>query len=333
MMKAIVIEKHGGPQVLELQTIATPPQQEKVIVKVGYAGLNFIDIYHREGRYPGIKLPLILGIEAAGTVDYAPPGSGLSVGERVMFASAAQGAYAEYVAVPTESLLRVPTGITLAKAAAALEHGLTADMLVHSVANIEQRTTAHDATALVHAGAGGVGRWLVRMLIDRGVRVIAVVSSAEKAIVVQQLGAIAVLQDGSNWQTAALDKSSGVRPRWIFDSVGADTFEQSMDLLATRGHLILFGAASGPVPTASIAKIMAKSATLTRPVLPHFLQTAAESQMRANRVFQKIQSDPTWLPPVHTFELSQARAAHDLLASRHRVGKVVFRVFGEDNII
>jgi NADPH:quinone reductase len=234
MMKAIVIDKHGGPEVLELKTITTPPQQEKVIVKVGYAGLNFIDIYQREGRYPGINLPLTLGIEAAGTVDYAPPGSGLSVGERVMFASAAQGAYAEYVAVPAESLLRVPAGITLAQAASALEHGLTADMLVHSVANIEQRTAAHDATALVHAAAGGVGRWLVRMLIDRGVRVIAVVSSAEKAIVVEQLGAIAVLQDGSNWQTAAMDTSSGVRPRWIFDSVGADTFEQSMDLLATR---------------------------------------------------------------------------------------------------
>jgi NADPH:quinone reductase len=329
-MQAVIIRAHGGPEVLNVEEIELPHVNEDagvVLVKVAYAGLNFVDIYQREGRYPGITLPMTLGIEASGVVEHASACGQFKRGDRVAFAGGAQGAYAEYALVLEGSLIRIPDAVSLQSAAIALEHGLTADMLVQSVAKIDRNP---GGWALVHAAAGGVGRWLVRMLLERGVNVVGVVSNRAKCDSVRALGAHAVLStDTRPWSELALHASGGMAPGWVFDSVGAATFEDSLTLLAPRGHLVLYGAASGPVPTVAIPRLMAKSATLSRPVLPHYMNDADEAQLRANRVFEKLAKDSSWLEFGAAFSLKQAEDAHRALASRDRRGKLLFDIHGE----
>jgi NADPH:quinone reductase len=327
--QAVRIHRHGGPEVLTLETIKLPPltNGREIMVKIAFAGLNFVDIYQREGRYPGITLPMMLGIEASGVVERADTNSAFRRGDRVAFAGGAQGAYTHYANVPERALIRVPENVSLKTAAIALEHGLTADMLVHSVANID---AANDRWALVHAAAGGVGQWLVRMLVERGVKVVGVVSNVAKCRVVRELGAHAVLNNAERpWTELEMEASGGIPPQWIFDSVGAATFDDSLALLAVRGHLVLYGAASGPVPTVAIAKIMAKSATFSRPVLPHYMQSEEETQVRADRVFRRVADDESWLQLGALFSLEQAQEAHRQLASRDRQGKLLFDIHGE----
>jgi NADPH:quinone reductase len=327
-MQAIQINQHGGLDVLKLVEIAKPSfDPTKVLVRVAYAGLNFVDIYQREGRYPGSSLPMILGIEASGLVEHAPISSRFKTGQRVAFASGAQGAYAEYVSVPDNALVLVPNSISLADAATVLEHGLTADMLLKSVTQIEND---QPGWAVVHAAAGGVGRWLVRQLIEQGINVVGVVSNDAKCNAIELLGAKAIRNDQTTpWHSLVLQATNGEAPRWIFDSVGASTFDDSLSLLKQRGHLVLFGAASGPVASVEIARIMAKSATLTRPVLPHFISDPAELTSRANRVFRRVSEDQSWSPPTKRFLLSEARAAHQELTSRERQGKLLFEISPE----
>lgn len=216
--QAIVVHQFGGPEVLELQQLPTPQAAPgQAVVRIEYAGINFVDLYQREGRYPNVSLPWRLGLEGAGEIVDVAPGAEFKPGERVVFTTGVQGAYASHLAVPLEHLQRVPDALPLRDAAAALEHGMTAAMLLDDVA----RLPAGEAV-LVHAAAGGVGGWLVQWLIARGHPVFGTVSSVEKADWLRSLGAVPLLAD-SDWTSVA----RGVAV--VFDSVGRRTFAGSLE--------------------------------------------------------------------------------------------------------
>ncbi len=312
--QAIVVHQFGGPEVLELQSLPTPQAAAgQAVVRIQYAGINFVDLYQREGRYPGITLPWRLGLEGAGEIVEVASGSELQVGDRVAFTTGVQGGYASHLAVPLEHLVRVPDALPLRDAAAALEHGMTAAMLLDDVARLSA-----DAPVLVHAAAGGVGGWLVQWLIARGHPVFGTVSSAEKADWLRSLGATPLLVD-SDWASAA--RGAAV----VFDSVGRTTFAGSLDTLRMGGHLILFGAASGQPDPVDVMALMKKSLTLTRPVLPHFLPDAAKRRARAATVFDAVLSGAVQLRIHAEFPLAEAGRAHQLLASRATQGKLLLK--------
>ncbi|MFC4159445.1 alcohol dehydrogenase catalytic domain-containing protein [Chitinimonas lacunae] len=322
-MRAARLHRHGGPEVIVTESIAAPAQHSRVVIDIAYAGINFVDAYQREGRYPGLELPLTLGIEAAGRVAYAPPGSRFSVGDRVACAALGQGCYAEQIALPEGALVAVPEDISLRDAATVLEQGMTADMLLRDVATV---TPERPGWALVHAGTSGVGRWLVPQLVARGVPVIALASTAEKRAWLEQSGATALSSNDPQWPALACEAAGHDGLRWIFDSIGAATFDQSLAALAPCGHLILYGAASGPVAPVDPLRLMAKSATLSRPTLPHFLRDPLRLAERAERVFAQLRQSPTLAQVAGVFALEEAAAAHLELASRQRQGKLLLHI-------
>jgi NADPH2:quinone reductase len=311
--QAILVHQFGGPEVLELQPLPPPPAAApgQAVVRVEHAGVNFVDLYQREGRYPGISLPWRLGLEGAGEIIDVAPGAEFQRGERVAFTTGVQGAYATHLAVPLEHLVRVPEGLSLRNAAAALEQGMTAAMLLDDVARLRP-----GEPVLVHAAAGGVGGWLVQWLMARGHPVFGTVSSPAKADWLRSLGAVALPADG-DWVSAA----RGVAV--VFDSVGRTTFAGSLEALRTGGHLVLFGAASGQPEPVDVLSLQKKSLTLTRPVLPHFLADVAKRRARAATVFEAVLSGTVQLRIHAEFPLADAGRAHQLLASRATQGKLL----------
>lgn len=323
-MKAALVLTHGGPEQIEVLEVAAPvagPAQ--VLVRLAWAGLNFVDIYQREGRYPGLSLPWPLGLEGSGTVAALGPGvTDWAVGDRVAFTTGAQGSYAELIAVPEAHLVRVPAGTSLQTACAAIEQGLTAWMLAHEVARL-----GPGQSALVHAAAGGVGGLLVQLLRQRGLRVLGTVSSATKAEWLASIGVEPVRYDeGRDWPADVLASTQGRGVDLVFDSVGATTFDQSLKVLARRGHLVLFGAASGPVEPVSPLALMAKSATLTRPVLPHYLEGAQALRARSAALFESIAKGALQVRVHAVLPLAQAAQAQQLLASRSTQGKLLLQI-------
>lgn len=309
---AIVLDRFGGPEVLQLQHLPLPrADASQAVVRIAHAGVNFVDLYQREGRYPGLSLPWRLGLEAAGEVVEVAPDAGFAVGDRVAFTTGVQGAYAGHLAVPLDHLVPVPEALPLRDAAAALEHGLTAAMLLDDVARLPA-----GAPVLVHAAAGGVGGWLVQWLLARGHPVFGTVSNTAKADWLRGLGAVPLLAD-SDWAQAA----AGVAV--VFDSVGRDTFAGSLAALHTGGHLVLFGAASGQPDPVEVTALMAKSLTLTRPVLPHFLPDATRRRARAAAVFEAVLTGAVQLRIDAEFPLADAARAHQRLASRTTQGKLL----------
>lgn len=309
---AIVLDRFGGPEVLQLRQLPLPrADASQAVVRIAHAGVNFVDLYQREGRYPGLSLPWRLGLEAAGEVVEVAPGSGFAVGDRVAFTTGVQGAYAGHLAVPLDHLVPVPEALPLRDAAAALEHGLTAAMLLDDVARLPA-----GAPVLVHAAAGGVGGWLVQWLLARGHPVFGTVSNTAKADWLRGLGAVPLRAD-SDWAQAA----AGVAV--VFDSVGRDTFAGSLAALRTGGHLVLFGAASGQPDPVEVTALMARSLTLTRPVLPHFLPDAARRRARAATVFDAVLTGSVQLRIDAEFPLADVARAHQRLASRTTQGKLL----------
>lgn len=319
-MKAIIVEQFGGPDQLHLQEVA-PPVGE-VIVNAAWAGINFVDIYQREGRYPGVNQPLAMGIEGTGVIASAPSDSGWLAGERVAYTTGLQGSYAEQVAVPAAHLIRIPDHVSLRDACAAIEHGLTAIMLIDEVARLPQ-----SGSVLVHAAAGGVGGWLVQMLVARGLTVFGTASSASKADWLKSVGAHAVRYDeGTDWGAYVLDKTLGRGVDVVFDSVGKATFEHSLNLVATRGHVILFGAASGQPEPVDVLQLMRKSITLTRPILPHYMNTPAALQAAAGKVFQYLGDGVVKLRVHQQYPLAEVADAHRALAERGTQGKLLLAI-------
>lgn len=319
-MKAIVVENCGGPEVLVYKEAEKPtPKAGEALVKLAAIGLNFIDVYHRTGLY-SLPRPFIPGMEAAGTVEAIGEGvTELTVGDRVAYAMN-PGAYAEYAVVPVWKLVNVPAGVSAEQAAAAMLQGMTAHYLVTSVHPLKA-----GETALIHAAAGGVGLLLIQMAKNIGARVIGTVSTAAKADLARAAGADEIIlyteQDFAA-ETRRLTDGKGVAV--VYDSVGKDTFLQSLNCLAPRGMLALFGQSSGSVPAFDPGLLAQKgSLFLTRPSLAQYAATREELLWRAGDLFNWIAAGKLKLRIEKTFPLADAAEAHRQLEGRKTTGKVV----------
>lgn len=319
-MKAVRVHNFGGPEVLKNEEIAVPePKAGEARVKIEAIGLNYVDIYQRTGLYP-LPLPFTLGREAAGLVDATGPNvTEVKVGDRVAYAME-PGAYAEYAVVPAWKLVPVPANVDILSAAATMLQGMTAHYLAHSTYPLNQGDTA-----LVHAAAGGVGLLLIQIAKRRGARVLGTVSTEEKARLARDAGADEViLYSRVDFGTEVKRLTSGAGVHVVYDSVGATTFEKSLDCLRPRGYLVLFGQASGPVPPFDLGKLAAKgSLFVTRPTLVHYMSDRRELLERAGDLFNWIASGNLKLRIEKTFPLAEAAEAHRQLEGRRTTGKVI----------
>ncbi len=319
-MKAIRVHATGGPEVLRFEEVPTPtPARGEALVKIEAAGVNFTDIYYRLGWTKAV-LPFTAGVEAAGTVaTVGPEVSGLEPGERVVY-TGPLGAYAEQAVVPAWRLVRVPRGIDARTAAAAMLQGMTAHYLSHSTYPLK---AGH--TALVHAAAGGVGLLLVQMAKMLGARVIGTVSTEAKARLARDAGADEVIDYTQADFEAEVKRLTGGRGvQVVYDSVGKTTFDKSLNCLAPRGYLVLFGQASGPVPPVDPQVLNQKgSLFLTRPTLGNYTATPDELNARAGDVLGWVAAGRLRLRIERTFRLAEAAEAQRLLASRGTTGKLL----------
>ena len=318
-MQAIRPRKTGGPEVLELAEAPTPrPGPGEVLVRVEAAGLNFIDVYHRTGLYP-LPLPLPIGLEGAGTVEQLGSAvSDVKVGARVAWASV-PGSYATHVVAPVERLVPVPASVATDIAAALLLQGMTAHYLMKSVFPLR---AGH--TALVHAAAGGVGLLLTQMAKHAGAQVIATVSTEAKAALDKNAGADQVINyQLSDFAAEAKRLTGGRGVDVVYDAVGKATFDGSLEALAPRGYLVLYGQASGVVPPLDLARLAKGSNFLTRPSLPHYTATRAELLSRARDLFDMVGAGQLHVRIGGTFPLAQAADAHHALTGRATTGKVL----------
>ncbi|HEY6890420.1 MAG TPA: quinone oxidoreductase [Solirubrobacter sp.] len=317
-MRAIQITSKGGPEVLTLADVPEPePGAGDLLVSVEAIGVNYRDVYEREGRgaaYGNAPLPLIVGAEAAGTV---LRGAGeFAAGDRVAWA-AAPGCYAEQVAVPVANAVRVPDGTSTELAAAAVLQGMTAHYLSHSTYPVQ----AGDV-AVVHAAAGGVGLLLTQMIKARGGTVIATTSTDEKAELARAAGADeSIGYDGFGAFVHSYTDGAGAHV--IYDAIGATTFEEGMGALRTRGMFVLYGMASGPAPDYDPQKLQAKSLYLTRPGLPGYIATREELEWRAGDVLNWIAEGKLDVRIGERYPLEDAQRAHEDLEARRSTGKLL----------
>jgi NADPH2:quinone reductase len=320
-MKAIRVNEHGGPEVLSYEDVPDPePGPGEARVRLAASGVNFIDVYQRTGLYPK-ETPFTLGLEGAGEVDaVGEEVEDLGVGDHVAFASM-PGAYAEYVVAPAEQL--VPFNVTLVEArlaAAVMLQGMTAHYLTHSTFPLEE---GH--TALIHAAAGGVGLLLVQMARMRGATVIGTVGNEEKAQLARGAGADEVIiytERDFVEETKRITGGEGVHV--VYDSVGKDTFDGSLDSLRPRGYMVLFGSSSGPVPPVDPQILNKKGGLfLTRPSLAHYTVTREDLMWRAESVLSWVGNNTLDVRIGGTYPLSDAADAHRDLEGRKTTGKLI----------
>lgn len=320
-MKAICFDRTGGPDVLAVKEIELPPPGPGCIrVSHRAIGINYIDTYQRSGLY-ALPLPSGLGSEAAGVVEAIGEGvTRFAIGDRVGYCSGPIGAYAEANNVPENRAVKLPDGIGFDTAAASMLKGFTVQYLI-------KRTFAVQAgqTVLFHAAAGGVGLIAGQWLRALGVKAIGTVGSAEKRVVASEAGYARVLLTGSeDWVKTVRNVTNGAGVPVVYDSIGKDTFERSLDCLAPRGLMVSFGNASGPVPPFSPALLSAKgSLFLTRPTLQHHIATPEDLQQTADDFFAAILSGKVMVTIGQIFRLSEARAAHEALHSRKTIGSTI----------
>ncbi|PYS69819.1 MAG: NADPH:quinone reductase [Acidobacteria bacterium] len=298
---------------------APTPKQNEALVEIKAAGVNFIDVYFREGRYPA-PLPFINGQEGAGIVkEVGAEVSELKIGDRVAY-TGALGSYAEYGAVPAARLVKIPDDLTFEEAAAAMLQGMTAHYLVNSSYKLQT-----GETALIHAAAGGVGNLLVQMAKKIGARVIATVGTDEKAQLAREAGAdecIVYTREDFETQTKKLTEGKGVHV--VYDGVGKATFDRDLEVLRQRGYLVLFGGSSGAVPPLDLIKLSQKgSLFVTRPTLLHYTATREELEWRARDVLGMIARGELKLRIHKTYPLSEAAQAHQDLEGRKTTGKLL----------
>jgi NADPH2:quinone reductase len=319
-MKAIQIKQTGGPEVMELVELPAPQAKaNEAVVKIAAAGVNFIDVYNREGRYKA-ALPLVLGQEGAGVVSaVGSEVSGVAVGDRVAY-TMTLGSYAEYAAVPADRLVKIPAGVSDRDAAAAILQGMTAEYLVYDTYPLKK-----GETALIHAAAGGVGLLLVQMAHNLGARVIATVSTEEKAALARAAGADEVIlytQTDFEVETKRITGGKGVDV--VYDSVGKTTFDKGLNVLRPRGMMALFGGSSGAVaPLDPLVLTQKGSLFMTRPSLGNYIATPAELQARAGAVFGMIRDKKLKLRIEHEYPLADAHRAHRELEARKTTGKLL----------
>jgi len=319
-MHAIQIRRTGGPDVLEYANVPEPePGPGQVRIKLAAIGVNFIDIYYRIGLYPA-TLPLIPGEEGAGVVEKLGPGVvSLAVGDRVAYTGVG-ASYSELVVAQAERLVKLPASISFVQGAAAMLQGMTAHYLSTATYPLKP-----DDVALVHAGAGGVGLLLTQMAKIRGATVISTVSTEQKAELSRKAGADhVIIYTKQNFldEVTRITGNRGVSV--VYDSVGRDTFEHSLNCLRPRGYLVLYGQSSGKVPPVDPQILNSGgSLFLTRPTLRDYIAGTDSLRMRAGEVFGWIESGRLSLRTEHNYPLSQAFVAQSELEGRRTTGKIV----------
>jgi NADPH2:quinone reductase len=325
-VKAIRVHEYGGPEVMKLEEVPTPrPGADEVLVKVEAAGINPLDTYQRSGVYTSKlyhddALPIPMGLEGAGVVEAVGPNvSEVKVEDRVAWIPVS-GSYATRAVVPLSQLVRLPEGVSFGDGAAAMLQGMTAHYLAHTTYPLKKGDTC-----LIHAAAGGVGLLLCQMAKQAGARVIGTVSSEKKAKLASEAGADEVIfytQQDFEAEVKRLTAGKGVQV--VYDPVGKDTFEKSLNCLVPRGCLVLFGRASGPVLPYDLQELGPKgSLFVTRPNFVHYILTREEFLQRAEAVLRWIASGQLKVRIDMTFPLAEAVEAHRYFASRQTVGKVL----------
>ncbi len=319
-MKAIQVKQVGGPEAMELVELPVPqPKANEAVVKIAASGVNFIDVYFREGRYKAPP-PLVLGQEAAGTVTAVGADvNSVKVGDRVGWTSLL-GSYAEYAAVTADRLVPIPAGVSDQQAAAAMLQGMTAQYLSHDTYPLKK-----GETALVHAAAGGVGLLLTQMAHNIGARVIATVSTEEKAKLAREAGADEViLYTHADFESETKRLTDGKGVDVVYDSVGKTTFEKGLNILRPRRIMVLFGGSSGAVPPFDLITLAQKgSLYVTRPSLGNYIATREELLARSSAVFGMITAGKLKLRIEHTYPLYEAQRAHRDLEGRKTTGKLL----------
>lgn len=328
-MQAVRIEAYGGREVLTASETAVPaPGAGEVLVKLAYAGINFMDVYTRRGVYAraghyAASLPLTLGMEGAGRVEAVGEGVGSwKPGDRVAWCLV-RGSYAEYAVVPESKLVAVPPELGLDAAAASLFHGITAHYLVEDVAGLQP-----EQCCLVHSGSGGIGQFLIQMARQRGARVLATASSAEKADVARRCGAEAVSGYASETLLALVRERTNERGvDVVFDSVGAATFETSLRALRKTGLMVLYGTNSGQVaPIDPMQLADGGSLFFTRPRLADYVPDADKLRQRAKEVFDALIAGTLSVRISRVHEFPAVAEGHRELEERVSIGKSVLRI-------
>ena len=319
-MQAIQVSQVGGPEVLTLTDLPVPsPKPNEALVEIKATGVNFIDVYFREGRYP-TQLPFVNGQEAAGVVlETGSEVTNVQRGDRVAYTSAL-GSYAQYAAVPAERLVKIPDELDFEQAAAAMLQGMTAHYLLYSTYPLKK-----GETALIHAAAGGVGLLLVQMAKRIGARVIGTAGTQEKAQLARDAGADeCIIYTEADFETETQRLTDGKGVEVVYDGVGKATFDKDLNVLRPRGYLVLFGGASGAVPPFDLIKLSQKgSLFITRPTLAHYTATREELEWRANDVLGMIASGDLKLRIHKTYPLASAADAHRDLEGRKTTGKLL----------
>jgi NADPH2:quinone reductase len=319
-MKAIRVHTPGDASALSYEDVPDPvPGPHDLVVKVEASGVNYIDVYHRNGHYK-VPPPFTPGSEAAGkVVAVGDAVSGVSIGDRVAY-SGVIGAYAELAKVPAARVVKIPEGVTAKQAASLMLQGITAHYLATSTYPL-----APGDTCVVHAAAGGVGLLLCQIAKMRGAIVIGTVSTEAKATLAQEAGADHVILYTQQAFDAEVKKlTGGVGAKVIYDGVGKTTFDRDLDCLAPRGLVALYGGASGPVPPLDLLTLSAKgSLYVTRPTMGSYIATREELVGRATDLFGWVRAGKLRLRMEHDFRLSQAADAHRALEGRATTGKVL----------
>lgn len=319
-MKAIQVKRVGGPEAMELVDLPVPqPKPNEAVLKISAVGVNFIDVYHREGRYKA-QVPFVLGQEGAGVVSaIGSEVNSVKVGESVAWVGLL-GSYAQYASVPADRLVPIPQGVSDQQAAAVMLQGMTAHYLSHDTYPLKK-----GETALVHAAAGGVGLLLAQMAHNIGARVIGTVSTEAKASLARDAGADDVIlytQTDFEAETKRLTDGKGVDV--VYDSVGKTTFDKGLNVLRPRRMMVLFGGSSGAVPPVDLIVLSQKgSLYITRPSLMNYIATLEELVARSRAVFGMISAGKLKLRIQHTYPLAEAQQAHRDLEGRKTTGKIL----------
>ncbi|MDQ6801294.1 MAG: quinone oxidoreductase [Acidobacteriota bacterium] len=320
-MHAIQVKEHGGQDVLEFVEIEKPkPKVGEALVRLESIGVNFIDVYHRTGLYK-LPLPLVPGSEGAGVVEEGGPGvTVVKKGDRVAYAMA-RGAYAEYAIVAAEMLVPIPDGVDFKTAAAAMLQGMTAHYLAVSTYPMDRGNST-----LVHAGAGGVGGLLIQVAKMRGARVLTTVSTEQKARIAKEAGADDIINyKDQDFEPEVMRLTDGKGVNVVYDSVGKTTFDKSLNCVARRGLLALFGQSSGAVPPFDPLRLAKNGIYITRPSLGHYTADRQELLWRAGEVFDWIRSGKLRIHIDRELPLRSAAEAHRLLEERRTIGKILLK--------
>jgi len=321
MPKSIIIKKNGGPEVLELQDVDVgAPGPDDIKVTNHAIGLNYIDTYHRSGLYP-LKLPSGIGLEAAGTVEVVGTNvHGFSVGDKIAYASTPLGAYSQQRIIPAKIAVKVPNGISHKQAATLMTKGLTTNYLICKTYKLKA-----GETVLFHAAAGGVGQIFAQWANSIGAKVIGTVGSDEKIKIAEENGYSHVInysKDDFAKKVMEITNNEGVPA--VFDGVGKNTFKGSLACLKTRGMMISFGNASGPLDPVNVPKdIQPKGLYLTRPSIGQYFTNREELQAGADAVFEKVQFGMIKINISKEYKLADAKQAHEDLESRRLTGPAI----------